>query len=50
MSETTADRPDEVPIATSTRVPREPSTEESDDESAVEEPEEAPIATSTRVA
>lgn len=49
MNESVVDRPDEVPIATSTRVPREPIPEESDDETDCD-PDEAPIATRTRVA
>ena len=49
MSDQTEDRPDEVPIATQTRISQDPPKDESDDEVTIEESDEAPIANKTRV-
>ena len=50
MRKSLPEDPDEAPIATSTRVPRNPHEEEETDEDTVQSPDEAPIATATRVA
>ena len=50
MSEHTFDDTDEAPIATSTRVPPEPTPEPSDDEASAEDADETPIPTRTRSA
>lgn len=50
MTKSLPEDSEETPIATSTRVPRNPHEEDTTEEDTVKSPDEAPIATATRVA